>query len=218
MSGIIGTKCGTTRVYKTDTSGGIEQVTVIQIQPNYITMIKDQSQCGYTSLQIASVGAKEKHLSKAQTSVYKKLDIAPQRHVRELRLASDKQLSGYKLGQALGVEVFTETEQVDVTANSKGKGFAGCVKRHGFSMQRATHGNSLSHRAPGSIGQCQFPGRVNPGKKMAGRMGNVRVTVRNLRIVFIDTEKGLLYVSGSVPGPKGCIVYVKSKELVSGEK
>ena len=213
MSGIIAVKCGTTRAYSTTDQGAIDQVTILEVSPNFITMIKESEKDGYKALQLASIPVKEKHISAAQKKIYANLGIEPQRVVKEMRFEGDKDGKNFSLGEALNVGIFKNIPKVDVVSNSKGKGFAGCVKRHNFSMQRATHGNSLSHRAPGSIGQCQFPGRVNPGKKMAGRMGHTRVTIKNLKVHSIDEANNLIMLVGSIPGAKGSVVFIKSKEI-----
>ncbi|MEC8460788.1 MAG: 50S ribosomal protein L3 [Pseudomonadota bacterium] len=215
MVGIIATKCGTTRVYHDSSSGQIDQVTVLLVRPNYVTSLKTKDKDGYSAIQLSSIDCKEKVLNKPLLGHLARSNVAPQRVTKEVRLLDENITSRFNLGDTITVSKFANVRSVDVTSKSKGKGFSGCVKRHGFSMQRATHGNSLSHRAPGSIGQCQFPGRVNPGKKMAGRMGNEMVTMKNLKVVSVDEENMLLLVKGSVPGAKGAIVYIKSQEVLS---
>lgn len=205
MSGLIGIKCGTSRLG--NAAGGIDQVTLIKVFPNYITERKTADKHGYDALQLASLPV-EKSTSKQKKGVYEKLKIAPQKHQKEFvfnKAHADK----HELGSHIGVEIMDVDSTVTVTGTSLGKGFAGCVKRWNFSMQRATHGNSLSHRAPGSIGQCQDPGRVIKGKKMAGRLGGVQRSIKGLTILHIDEEKGLLVVKGSVPGYEGSVVYVR---------
>ena len=213
MTGLIGIKCGTTRWVNQD--GSIEQATLIYIDNNYITEVKKQDTDGYNAVQIASLAA-EKDLCKPKAGLYKKLKIDAQKKLKEFRL-DESEVAKYNVGDVLSVEHFSNTATVSVTATSKGKGFAGTVKRHNFSMQRATHGNSLSHRAPGAIGQCQFPGRVNKGKKMAGQMGNVQRTLRNLKVLSIDKEKNILIIKGSVPGMPGGVVLVNPYKLTTTE-
>ena len=213
MTGLIGIKCGTTRWVNQD--GSIEQATLIYIDNNYITEVKKQDTYGYNAVQIASISA-EKDLSKPKAGLYKKLKIDAQKKLKEFRL-DESEVAKYNVGDVLNVDHFSNAATVSVTATSKGKGFAGTVKRHNFSMQRATHGNSLSHRAPGSIGQCQFPGRVNKGKKMAGQMGNVQRTLRNLKVLSIDKEKNVLIIKGSVPGMPGGVVLVNPYKLTTTE-
>lgn len=212
MSGLIGIKCGSTRMFADN--GTVEQVTLIKVDANYVTMIKNVTQHGYDAVQLASVAANKK-LTKPIAGQFSAVGVAAQRVVKEFRL-SQEEAADLKPGSALGVAFFADTKAVAVTATSKGKGFAGCIKRHNFSSQRATHGNSLSHRAPGSTGQCQFPGRVNPGKKMAGQLGSVQRTMRNLKVMGVDEEKGLLIVKGSVPGKTGAVVFVKKYPVKSG--
>ena len=161
-------------------------------------------------LQLASI-PKKKSVGRCEAGQFKKLNIAPQTKIREF-VFSKENYDKQELGSHLSVGAMASVGMVSVTGTSIGKGFAGCVKRWNFSMQRATHGNSLSHRAPGSIGQCQDPGRVIKGKKMAGRLGGVQRTVKGLQIMQIDEEKGLLIVKGSVPGYDGSVVYVKEQK------
>ena len=213
MSGLIGIKCGSTRMYSDN--GAIEQVTIIKVDSNFVTMIKTDQTDGYKAVQLASIVA-NKPLNKPTAGHYAKVGVANQKVLKEFSL-TEQECADLKVGSAIGVDFFDDSSAVAVTAISKGKGFAGCIKRHNFSAQRATHGNSLSHRAPGSIGQCQFPGRVNKGKKMAGQMGSVQRTMRNLKVMQIDKEKGLLVIKGSVPGKNGAIVFVKKYSRKSGE-
>lgn len=213
MSGLIGIKCGTTRNFTEDTAGVIQQVTLIKLENNFVTELVKKDNRGYSAVQFSSIACKESKLRKSEAKRFETLGLSPQKISKETKMVSDESVSRFTLGEPVNVDFFEDVDKVDVVAVTKGKGFAGCVKRHGFSMQRATHGNSLSHRAPGSIGQCQFPGRVNPGKKMAGRMGNQRVTMKNLHVVGVDKENGLLIVKGSVPGANGAVVYIKSKKL-----
>ena len=213
MSGLIGIKCGSTRMY--NDNGTIEQVTIIKIDSNHVTMVKSQEKDGYEAIQLASIVA-NKPLNKPAAGHFAKAGVPTQKVLKEFSL-TDAESAGLKVGSALGVEFFDDSTAVAVTGISKGKGFAGCIKRHNFSAQRATHGNSLSHRAPGSIGQCQFPGRVNKGKKMAGQLGSVQKTMRNLKVMRVDKDQGLLVVKGSVPGKNGAVVFVKKYTRKSGE-
>jgi large subunit ribosomal protein L3 len=180
-------------------------VTVLEIEPNYICQIKTAETDGYQALQVTTGKKKASRVNKPISGHYQKSKIEPGRGLWEFRT----DVASYEVGQALTVEVFTEGQYVDVVGTSKGKGYAGAIKRHNFSMQDATHGNSLSHRSAGSIGQNQSPGRVFKGKKMAGQMGNARCTVQSLEIVKLCTEKGLILVKGSVPGAPGGDVIIK---------
>ncbi len=200
---MIGKKCGSSRVFKDD--GTSVPVTVLFFDKNIISQIKTQDKDGYTALQIAT--GKVKKINKPEHGHFKKNDLEPKRYMNEFRVDASV-TSAAKLGNEVSVDSFTEGAKVCVTGTSKGKGFQGCVKRWNFSMQDATHGNSLSHRAPGSIGQCQDPGKVFKGKKMAGQMGNVRKTVKNLVIVKIDAEAGIVLVKGAVPGANGGVIYM----------
>ena len=204
--GIIGRKCGMTRVF-TELGDSIP-VTVIEASPNRIAQVKTEENDGYRALQV-TMGSKRSNLvNKPKAGHFAKADVEAGEGLWELRLGSDEGAE-LETGAELGVDQFEAGQKVDVTGTSKGKGFAGAVKRHNFSMQDATHGNSLSHRAPGSIGQCQTPGRVFKGKKMAGHMGDERVTTQNLEIVRVDTERNLLLVKGAVPGAAGGHVAVR---------
>ncbi len=204
--GVVGRKAGMTRIFTED--GASVPVTVIEVEPNRIAQVKGNDTDGYSALQV-TVGARRAHrVSKALTGHYAKAGVAPGRGLWEFRLAEGE---GAELtpGAEIKVDIFEQGQKVDVTGTSIGKGFAGVVKRHNFRTQDATHGNSLSHRAPGSIGQNQTPGRVFKGKRMAGHMGNVRVTTQNLEVVRVDAEKNLLLIKGAVPGPKGGNVIVR---------
>jgi large subunit ribosomal protein L3 len=208
MSGLIGIKCGTSRLY--NEKGGVDQVTVIKIFPNFVAEKKTTEKHGYAALQLASLPA-QKQLQKVKAGLYSKLKIAEQKALKEFKFdASD--YDAHQPGSELDVSLMSGVKEVSVTGTSIGKGFAGCVKRWNFRMQRATHGNSLSHRAPGSIGQCQDPGRVIKGKKMAGRLGGKQRTVKGLEIMRIDEKDGLLIIKGSVPGYDGSVVYVRKQK------
>ncbi|MBU2880663.1 50S ribosomal protein L3 [Psychrosphaera sp. B3R10] len=204
--GLVGRKVGMTRIFTED--GVSVPVTVIEATPNRVTQIRDEETDGYRALQVTAGDKKASRVNKADAGHYAKAGVEAGRGLWEFRLAADEG-NGIEVGNEITVEVFNDTKLVDVTGTSKGKGFQGGVKRWNFSMQDATHGNSLSHRAPGSIGQNQTPGRVFKGKKMAGQMGNVRTTTQNLEVVRVDAERNLLLVKGAVPGAIGGNVVVK---------
>lgn len=202
--GMVGRKCGMTRVFTDD--GRSVPVTVIEALPNRITQIKSDDSDGYRALQIATGERRATRVSKAQAGHYAKAGTEAGRGLWEFRLKEDGE---YEVGGALEVGMFEAGQAVDVTGVTIGKGFAGGVKRHNFRTQDATHGNSLSHRAPGSIGQCQTPGRVFKGKRMAGHMGNVQRTIPNLEVIKVDAERNLILIKGAVPGAKGGDVVIK---------
>ncbi|MCZ6501944.1 MAG: 50S ribosomal protein L3 [Gammaproteobacteria bacterium] len=202
--GIVGIKRGMTRIF---TEEGVSiPVTVIEATPNRVTQVKTLDSDGYTAIQITHGTVKASNVTKPVAGHFSKANVEAGQGLTELRCSPDEEI---KVGDTLTVEAFEEGQKVDVSGQSKGKGFAGVVKRHNFQMQDATHGNSLSHRAPGSIGQCQTPGRVFKGKKMAGHMGAVKVTTQTLEIISVDQENHLLLVKGAVPGAKGSDVIVK---------
>ncbi len=204
--GIIGRKCGMTRVFTEQ--GDSIPVTVIDARPNRVTQVKSNDTDGYRALQV-TIGSKRSSLvNKPAAGHFAKANVEAGEGLWELRLDTEEGAE-LEAGAELSVDQFEVGQKVDVTGTSKGKGFAGVIKRHNFAMQDATHGNSLSHRAPGSIGQCQTPGRVFKGKKMAGHMGDVRVTTQNLEIIRIDTERNLLLIKGAVPGAPGGHVSVR---------
>ena len=207
--GLVGRKCGMTRVFTED---GISiPVTVIEAQPNRITQVKTVENDGYRALQVTAGSRKASRVSKPEAGHFAKVKVEAGDLMTEFRLSADDQPEEgeFEAGQELKVDLFEEGQKVDVIGTSIGKGFAGTVKRHNFRMQDATHGNSLSHRAPGSIGQNQTPGRVFKGKKMSGHMGNVRRTAQNLEVVRVDTERNLLLIKGAIPGHKGGRVVVQ---------
>jgi large subunit ribosomal protein L3 len=204
--GLIGRKRGMTRVFTEQ--GDSVPVTVIEVSPNRITQVKTVETDGYSALQVTLGNRRSNLVTKPQAGHFGKAKVEAGEGLWELRL-DDGESTDLEAGAELNVEQFEAGQMVDVTGTSKGKGFAGAVKRHNFSMQDATHGNSLSHRAPGSIGQCQTPGRVFKGKKMAGHMGDERVTTQNLEVVKIDTERNLLLIKGAVPGAKNGQVSVR---------
>ncbi|PYM12823.1 MAG: 50S ribosomal protein L3 [Candidatus Rokuibacteriota bacterium] len=203
--GLIGRKVGMTQVFATD--GSALPVTVIQAGPCTVLGIRRQDQDGYDALQLG-FEAKKKNVSKPQAGYFKKLNVEPVRVLRELRLEKTERLQGYEVGQKLTVEMFAPGELVDVVGVSKGKGFQGGVKRHGFSGGDATHG-SMFHRAPGSIGASSDPSRVYPGQRLPGRMGGDRRTVLNLSVVRVLPEQNLVLVRGAVPGAIGGLVLVR---------
>ncbi|MDY0068831.1 MAG: 50S ribosomal protein L3 [Porticoccaceae bacterium] len=202
--GIVGRKCGMTRVFTED--GVSIPVTVIEVDPNRITQVKSDETDGYASVQVTVGSRRASRVTKPLAGHYAKAGVEAGRGLWEFRL--DGAEEQFEVGSALTVERFQAGQIVDVTGVSKGKGFQGVIKRWNFSMQDATHGNSLSHRAPGSIGQNQSPGRVFKGKKMAGHMGAERVTVQNLEVVRVDAERNLLLIKGAVPGAPGGDVIV----------
>ena len=204
--GLVGRKCGMTRVF-TDEGVSIP-VTVIEAQPNRITQVKTVETDGYRALQVTAGSRKASRVSKPEAGHFAAAKVEAGDLMTEFRL-DDKDDGEFENGGELKVDLFEEGQKVDVIGTSIGKGFAGTVKRHNFSMQDATHGNSLSHRAPGSIGQNQTPGRVFKGKKMSGHMGNVRRTAQNLTVVRVDGDRNLLLVKGAVPGHKGARVIVR---------
>jgi len=204
--GIVGTKQGMTRLFTEE--GTSIPVTVVSVFPNIITQVKTDSIDGYNSVQVTFGSKKEKHLTKSELGHFNKFKTPPGEGLWELQI-EPKNLENLTPGSEIGLDQFEIGQKIDITGTSKGKGFAGTVKRWNFQMQDATHGNSLSHRAPGSIGQCQTPGRVWKGKKMSGHMGFQRKTIQNLEVMGVDIEKNILLVKGSVPGSNGSHVVVK---------
>lgn len=204
--GLVGQKLGMTRIFHDD--GTAVAVTVVEVKPNVISQIKLQATDGYDAVQV-SIGEKKKsRLTKGVAGHFVKANISSGFLTKEFRLA-EGEVSRYSVGDAFGVALFSEGQKVDVRGRSVGKGFAGTIKRHHFSGQRKTHGNSLSHRVPGSIGQNQTPGRVFKGKKMSGHLGNVMRSVQNLEIIRIDGEHNLLLIKGAVPGAKGGYIVIR---------
>jgi len=195
-----------TRVFTEE--GNSVPVSVIEVSPNRVTQVKSADNDGYRSVQVTAGSRRASLVNKPATGHFTKAGVEAGEGLWELRLADDEG-EDLETGSELKVDMFESGEMVDVTGTSKGKGFAGTVKRHNFSMQDATHGNSLAHRAPGSIGQCQTPGRVFKGKKMAGQMGDERVTTQNLEIVRVDEGRNLLLIKGAVPGATGGTVMVR---------
>jgi large subunit ribosomal protein L3 len=204
MIGLIGRKVGMTRVF---TEEGVSiPVTVVEVEANRVSQVRTLETDGYAAIQVTTGAKKANRVSKPEAGHFAKAGVEAGRGLWEFRLENGEE---FAVGAELTVELFNDTKKVDVTGTSKGKGFQGAVKRWNFRTQDATHGNSLSHRAPGSIGQCQTPGRVFKGKKMAGHMGAERVTTQNLEIVRVDAERNLLLIKGAVPGATGGNVIVK---------
>lgn len=202
--GIVGRKSGMTRVFSDD--GLSIPVSVIEVEPNRVTQVKTLESDGYSAVQVTVGSRRSSRVTKASAGHFAKANVEAGRGLWELR--SDVQ-SSIEVGSSLTAEAFSAGQFVDVTGTSKGKGFAGTVKRWNFNMQDATHGNSRSHRVPGSSGQCQTPGRVFKGKKMCGHLGAERVTVQNLEIVRVDLERNLILVKGAIPGAPGGDVLVR---------
>lgn len=198
--GIVGRKAGMTRIFTED--GASIPVTVIEMEPNRVTQMKTLGTDGYRAVQVTTGSRRPSRVNKAAAGHYAKAGVDAGRGLWEFRLA-DGEGEDLAAGSTISVDIFSEGQKVDVIGNSIGKGFAGVIKRYNFGMQDATHGNSLSHRAVGSIGMGQNPGHVIKGKKMAGHMGNVRTTNENLEVIRVDTERNLLLVKGAVPGAKG---------------
>ena len=204
MIGLIGRKVGMTRVF---TEEGVSiPVTVVEVEANRVSQVKTLETDGYAAIQVTTGAKKANRVTKPEAGHFAKAGVEAGRGLWEFRLENGEE---FAVGSELTVELFNDTKKVDVTGTSKGKGFQGAVKRWNFRTQDMTHGNSLSHRAPGSIGQCQTPGRVFKGKKMAGHMGAERVTTQNLEIVRVDAERNLLLIKGAVPGSTGGNVIVK---------
>lgn len=214
--GLVGRKSGMTRVFTA--TGSSIPVTVVEVLPNRVTQVKTAENDGYSAIQITAGNKKASHVSKAAAGHFAKAGVEAGRGLWEFR-AELAELADLAPGSEITVSKFAEGQIVDVTGMSKGKGFQGVIKRHHFSMQDATHGNSLSHRAPGSIGQNQSPGRVWKGKRMAGHMGAEQVTIQNLQIVRVDTENNLILIKGAVPGATGGDVIISPavKAKVSSE-
>ncbi len=202
--GIVGRKSGMTRVFTDD--GVSIPVSVIEVDPNRITQVKSVDTDGYSAVQVTIGTRRASRVTKSEAGHFAKANVEAGRAVWELRNEAQE---AFEVGATITVETFSAGQMIDVTGTSKGKGFAGGIKRWNFGMQDATHGNSRSHRVLGSIGQCQSPGRVFKGKKMAGHMGAERVTVQNLEIVRVDTERNLLLVKGAIPGAPGGDVIVR---------
>jgi large subunit ribosomal protein L3 len=204
--GIIGRKEGMTRIMQDD--GVAVPVTVLSVEPNRVTQVKTLENDGYRALQVTTGTRRASRVTRPMAGHFAKAGTEAGRNLWEFRL-DDGEGEDIAAGSEIRVEMFEAGQKVDVTGTSIGKGFAGVIKRYNFSMQDATHGNSLSHRAPGSIGQCQTPGRVLKGKKMSGHMGNVRRSTQNIEVVRVDAERNLLLVKGAVPGSRGGDVIIR---------
>ncbi|GGW78368.1 50S ribosomal protein L3 [Alteromonas halophila] len=204
--GLVGRKVGMTRIFTED--GQSIPVTVIEATPNRITQLRTEDTDGYRALQVTAGTKKANRVNKAEAGHFAKAGVEAGRGLVEFRL-EDNEGADFEVGSEITVEIFNDTKKIDVTGTSKGKGFAGAIKRWNFSSQRMTHGNSLSHRAPGSIGQNQSPGKVFKGKKMAGQLGNKQITTQSLEVVRVDVENNLILVKGAVPGATGGDVIVK---------
>jgi large subunit ribosomal protein L3 len=205
ITGILGTKLGMTQVF--DENNRVVPVTVVQAGPNVVTQVRTAENDGYVAVQLAYGAIDPRKVNKPRTGHFGKAGTTPRRHLVELRTSDAGE---YSVGQEVTAEVFDAGAVVDVVATSKGKGTAGVMKRHGFHGLGASHGTQRKHRSPGSIGGCATPGRVFKGLRMAGRMGNVRVTTQNLTVHRVDAENGLILIKGAVPGPRGGLVLVKT--------
>jgi len=204
--GLVGRKIGMTRIFAED--GASIPVTVLDVSNNRVSQVKTSDVDGYDAVQVAFGSRKASRVNKAAAGHLAKAGVEAARGLTEFRLAAEV-ATQYQSGAALSVEIFQPGQMVDVTGVTQGKGFTGTIKRHNFGSQRASHGNSRSHNVPGSIGQAQDPGRIFPGKRMSGHMGNVNRTIQNLEVVRVDVERGLLLVKGAVPGAKGGDVIVR---------
>ena len=205
--GVVGQQCGMTRIFTEE--GSSIPVTVIRVK-NRITQIKHLKTDGYPAVQVtAGIHNKKHRVNKAEMGHFAKSKVEPGRGLWEFRLNETDKIESFAIGSEVSLDIFSVGQLVDVTGITKGKGFAGTIKRHNFSMGDATHGNSLSHRAPGSIGQRQSPGKVFKGKKMSGQMGNKRCTVQSQKVVRIDLERHLILIQGGVPGAPGSYVMIR---------
>ncbi|MFP2060425.1 50S ribosomal protein L3 [Corynebacterium amycolatum] len=205
IKGILGTKLGMTQIF--DEENRVVPVTVVEAGPCVVTQVRTKETDGYDAVQIAYGEIDPRKVNKPEAGHFKKAGVTPRRHSVEIRTPD---ASSYEVGQSVGVDIFGEIEYVDVTGTSKGHGFAGGMKRHGFAGQGAAHGNQAAHRRVGGIGARATPGRVFKGKRMAGRMGNDRVTTQNLKIQKVDADANLLLIKGAVPGARGGLLVVKT--------
>ncbi len=212
VKGILGAKLGMTQVWD---NNRVVPVTVVQAGPCVVSQVRSAEKDGYSAVQLAYGAINPRKVKKPLAGHYAKADVAPRRHIVELRTTD---AADYSLGQEVTVEEFPAGVTIDVTGKTKGKGFAGAMKRHGFHGLRASHGVERKHRSPGSIGGCATPGRVFKGTRMAGRMGGVRYTVQNLTVQAVDTENNLLLVRGAIPGPKGALVLVRTAAKTKAKK
>lgn len=205
--GIVGRKRGMTRIFTED--GNSIPVTVVEAQPNRVTQVKSEETDGYRAVQVTAGQQKPQRVKKPDAGRFATAGVEAGRGFWEFRLGNDGEATELEPGAEIRVDAFEAGQMVDVCGTSKGRGFSGTIRRHNFRGQRNTHGNSRSHRVPGSIGQCQTPGRVFKGKRMAGQMGNHRTTVQNLEVVRVDSERNLLLIKGAVPGAAGGNVIVR---------
>ncbi|MDN6442485.1 MAG: 50S ribosomal protein L3, partial [Acidipropionibacterium jensenii] len=205
VKGVLGTKLGMTQLW--DENNKVVPVTVIQAGPCVVTQVRTPETDGYSAVQLGFGAVKAKKVTKPESGHFERAGVTPRKHLVELRTSD---ASEYTLGQEITADVFEAAEIVDVTGTSKGHGTAGVMKRHGFKGLRASHGVHRKHRSPGSIGGCSTPGKVLKGMRMAGRMGNDRITVQNLPVHSVDSERGIILVRGAVPGAKGSLVVVRS--------
>ena len=205
VKGVLGEKLGMTQVW--DENNRVVPVTVVKAGPCVVTQVRSPETDGYAAVQIAFGAIDPRKVNQPQSGHFAKAGVTPRRHLVEIRTDD---ASEYTLGQEIGTDTFESGQMVDVIGTTKGKGFAGVMKRHGFHGLKASHGVQRKHRSPGSIGGCSTPGRVFKGMKMAGRMGGVRQTTQNLVVAGVDTERGLLLLKGAVPGPKGGLVFVRT--------
>jgi large subunit ribosomal protein L3 len=212
VKGILGAKLGMTQVWD---NNKVVPVTVVQAGPCVVTQVRTPETDGYAAVQLAYGAVDPRKVNKPEGGHYAKAGVSPRRHLVELRTADAGE---YELGQEVTVETFAPGTEIDVTGKTKGKGYAGVIKRHGFHGLKASHGVERKHRSPGSIGACATPGRVFKGVRMAGRMGSRRFTVQNLTVQAVDTENNLLLVKGAVPGPKGALILVRTAAKKGGAK
>jgi large subunit ribosomal protein L3 len=212
VKGILGEKLGMTQVWD---NNKVVPVTVVQAGPCVVTQVRTDATDGYSAVQLAYGAIDPRKVNKPKSGHYAKAGVSPRRHIVELRTVDATE---YELGQEVTVETFPVGTPIDVTGKTKGKGYAGVMKRHGFHGLKASHGVERKHRSPGSIGACATPGRVFKGVRMAGRMGSKRFTVQNLTVQAVDTEKNLILVKGAVPGPKGALILVRTAAKKGGAK
>ena len=212
IKGVLGTKLGMTQVFADD--GRMVPVTVVEAGPCVVTAVRTPDADGYAAVQLGYGEVDPRKVNKPEAGHFMKAGVTPRRYLVELRTDD---ATDYTLGQEVTAETFAAGEFVDVTARSKGKGFAGVMKRHGFKGLSSSHGTQRKHRSPGSIGACATPGRVFKGVRMAGRMGGVHTTVQSLTVHSVDTDRGLLLIKGAVPGPRGQLVLVRSAARTLGE-
>jgi len=205
VKALLGRKLGMTQVW--DANGRLVPLTVVQVDTNVVTQVRTEESDGYTAIQLGFGDIDARKVTKPLAGHFEKAGVEPRRHLTEVRTSGS---DDYTIGQELAADVFEAGQAVDVSGNTKGKGFAGVMKRHGFHGDSASHGAHRNHRKPGSIGACATPGRIFKGHHMAGRMGNARRTIQNLTVQAVDPEKGLLLISGAIPGPRNGIVLVRS--------